>query len=98
MRVLNVTKSISFDKINDVTRFNNIDVSSLYVDKKDHSSAKKKTCKSVKWIENALITFHYKDLLSKSKLLYIPCFSTFRSTETVYYLSTGEQKVICNRC
>ena len=56
MRVLNVTKSISFDKINDVTRFNNIDVSSL--DKKDHSSAKKKTCKSVKWIENALITFH----------------------------------------
>ena len=58
MRVLNVTKGISFDKINDVTRFNNIDVSSLYVDKKDHSSAKKKTCKSVKWIENALITFH----------------------------------------
>ena len=34
MRVLNVTKSINFDRINDVTRFNNIDVSSLYVDKK----------------------------------------------------------------
>ena len=34
MRVLNVTKSISFDRINDVTRFNNIDVSSLYADKK----------------------------------------------------------------
>ena len=34
MRVLNVTKSISFDRINDVTRFNNINVSFLYVDKK----------------------------------------------------------------
>lgn len=33
MNVLKVTKSISFDRINDVTRFDNIDVSFLYVDK-----------------------------------------------------------------
>lgn len=34
MNVLNITKSISFDRRNDVTRFDNIDVSFLYVDKK----------------------------------------------------------------
>ena len=33
MNVLKVTKNISFDRINDVTRFDNIDVSFLYVDK-----------------------------------------------------------------
>lgn len=58
MNVLKVTKNISFDRINDVTRFDNIDVSFLYVDKKNHSSTKEKTCNTVKWIENVLITFN----------------------------------------
>lgn len=49
MDVLKVTKSISFDRIKDVTRFNDIDVSFLYVDKnKSFFYQKKKTRKRVK--------------------------------------------------
>lgn len=45
MHVLKVTKGISFDRMNDVKRYNDIDVSFLRADKKNHSSTKKKRVK-----------------------------------------------------
>ena len=42
MHVLKVTKGISFDRMNDVKRYNDIDVPFLCADKKNHSSTKKK--------------------------------------------------------
>ena len=56
MDVLKVTKSISFDRIND-------DVSFLYVDKNNsffYQKNPKKTCKTLKWIEIFTRKIYYR--------------------------------------
>lgn len=97
MDVLKVTKSISFDRIKDVTRFNDIDVSFLYVDKNKsffyQKKKNKKTCKTLKWIEIFTTKIYYR----KANYCTYLAFAHPDRKNSLLLVDWRTKKIICNR-